>query len=190
MVILNVSVHQFSFGKNRPALNGAAMHIMWAHREGPSLSPIFLSFRCLYSWRRKVWLIGISKPADYHVSHFFSISAQQIHANGGLFQNVISQCCKSISQWASTVWQRFFFFFLFLHKDSEHRRGRKQREKVEHCMKHFHCQFVLNRPPMCSLWSFSRLFRNRPRVCKGAGRDEHNWYCGSHTLCLLKFHNR
>lgn len=134
-----------------------------------------LSFR----WERMVLLIRISKPADYHISHFFSISAQ--HAKGGLSRNVSSQCCKLIFQCARIVRQR-----------KKQAPAREETEKwgwasyeifpLSVCVK--------NQPQICSLWSFSHLFRSRPRVCKGAGRDEHKWYCGSHMLCLLKFHNR
>lgn len=146
----------------------------WCHRahyvgpRGRGYHPAqFLSFRCLYSSPRIVWLIGISKPVDYHFSH---LCTQWIHANGGFCPNII--------------------FEKVFHKENKHRKGRSRERKFSRVWKYFHCQFVLNRPPICSLWSFSRLFRNHPRVCKGAGRDEHNWYCGSHTLCRLKFHNR
>lgn len=158
---------------------------MSAHRERPSFSSIFVSLRCFYSWLRMVWLIGISKPADYHISSpyllggFMQMDASLVNV---IFLDVVNRS----SLWAATVWQRFFFLL----KENKQRIERKSREEAEHCRKYFHCQFVLNRPLMCSLWSFSRLFRNRPRVCKGAGWDEHNWYCGSHTLWLLKFHNR
>lgn len=122
----------------------------------------FLSLRCLYSWLRMVWLIEISKPADYRISHLFSISALQIHANGGLCPNVISRCCKSILQWASRVWQRF------LHKENKHRIGRKQREEAEHCMKYFHCQFVLKtglRYALCEAFlAFSETARASVKV--------------------------
>lgn len=74
MAILNVE-HQFSLWKNILALNGAVVHIMWARGERPSFSSIFLSLRCLYSWLRMVWLIGISKPADYLISHLHICSA-------------------------------------------------------------------------------------------------------------------
>ena len=41
MVILNVE-HQFSSGNNILAVNGAAVHIMCAHRVRPSFSSIFV----------------------------------------------------------------------------------------------------------------------------------------------------
>lgn len=158
---------------------------MSAHRERPSFSSIFVSLRCFYSWLRMVWLIGISKPADYHISSPYLLGGF-MQMDASLHKCYFSWCRKSILAMSRYSLAEVFFLL----KENKQRIERKSREEAEHCRKYFHCQFVLNRPLMCSLWSFSRLFRNRPRVCKGAGWDEHNWYCGSHTLWLLKFHNR